>query len=165
MDFANDNIFNATLNRSLNDSPARVRPSAAQVRRATRTLLFRDISNNTQTICPIDRDNLQPDDTVLQIIQCGHFFRDTCLRRHFRGNAKCPLCRYDIRDYNPTRNTANWRDSSPFTSRPTINTSQQTSHELQSLLGEVIDNMIGPDGSGNVQVEYSVSVGESSNRL
>lgn len=168
MDFGNDNIFNATLNRSLNDSPVRVRPSAAQVRRATRTLLFRDISNNTQTICPIDRDNLRPDDTVLQIIQCGHFFRDTCLRRHFRGNAKCPLCRYDIRDYNPlVRNISNRRESSPFASRPTINTSQQTSHELQSLLGEVIDNMIGPDVSGNVvQVEYSVSVnGESSNRL
>ena len=93
-----DEILNATMN----DSPIRVRPSFAQIRRATRTLLFRDISNTTQTICPIDRELLHAEDTVLQIIYCGHFFRDTNLRRHFRGNCRCPLCRYDIRDYIPT---------------------------------------------------------------
>jgi len=164
IDFSNDTVFNATLNRTLNDSPVRVRASAAQVRQATRILLFRDISNSTQTICPIDRDNLQPDDNILQIIQCGHFFRDTNLRRHFRGNTLCPLCRYDIRDYIPTsdRNFSNrspQRASNPFASRPTINTSQQTSHELQSLLGEAISNILNPDASGNVlQVEYSVNI-------
>ena len=93
-----DEILNATMN----DSPIRVRPSFAQIRRATRILLFRDISNTTQTICPIDRELLHSEDTVLQIIYCGHFFRDTNLRRHFRGNCRCPLCRYDIRDYIPT---------------------------------------------------------------
>jgi hypothetical protein len=93
-----DDILTATMN----DSPVRVRPSFAQIRRATRALSFRDISNTTQTICPIDRELLQADDTVLQIISCGHFFRDSNLRRHFRGNTRCPLCRYDIRDYIPT---------------------------------------------------------------
>ena len=93
-----DDILTATMN----DSPVRVRPSFAQIRRATRALSFRDISNTTQTICPIDRELLQADDTVLQIIFCGHFFRDSNLRRHFRDNTRCPLCRYDIRDYIPT---------------------------------------------------------------
>jgi len=94
-------VSNEILNATMNDSPVRIRPSFAQIRRSTRTLAFRDISNTTQTICPIDRELLHATDTVLQIIHCGHFFRDTNLRRHFRGNTRCPLCRYDIRDYIP----------------------------------------------------------------
>jgi len=164
-----DDILNATMN----DSPVRVRPSFAQVNRATRTLLFRDISNNTQTICPIDRELLEDDDTVLQIIHCNHFFRDTNLRRHFRGNTRCPLCRYDIRDYIPTLeettftfpNMFNRRRpiilpppppsfdnlEDPFASLPStnINPSQQTTQEIQSLLGEAIANILDPSGSTN----------------
>jgi len=181
-----DEILNATMN----DSPVRIRPSFAQVRRATRTLLFRDISNTTQTICPIDRELLHAEDSVLQIIHCGHFFRDTNLRRHFRGNTRCPLCRYDIRDYIPTLaetatfsfSVLNQRRSrmspplrppppsspppppppiesppppfddleDPFASLPStnINPSQQTTHEIQSLLGEAITNIL--DISGNI---------------
>lgn len=165
-----DEILNATMN----DSPITVRPSVAQIRRATRTLLFRDISNTTQTICPIDRELLQAEDTVLQIIHCDHFFRDTNLRRHFRGNTRCPLCRYDIRDYIPTLEETTFTFPRLFNRRPlvppppppsyTIPTtlasppppppfddlgdpfetltsaniipSQQTTHEIQSLLSE-----------------------------
>jgi len=162
-----DEILNATMN----DSPVRVRPSTAQIRRATRTLLFRDISNTTQTICPIDRELLHAEDTVLQIIHCNHFFRDTNLRRHFRGNTRCPLCRYDIRDYIPTLEETTFtfphmfnRRSSvpppppppfddvedPFASLPSTNIipSQQTTHEIQSLLGEAITNIL--DTSENI---------------
>lgn len=178
-------ISDEILNATMNDSPVRIRPSFAQVRRATRTLLFRDISNTTQTICPIDRELLHAEDTVLQIIHCGHFFRDTNLRRHFRGNTRCPLCRYDIRDYIPTLEETTFtfpmfnrrprmppplpppprpppppppRDSppppfddleDPFESLPStnINPSQQTTHEIQSLLGEAITNILDPSGN------------------
>ena len=163
-----DEILNATMN----DSPVRVRPSVAQIRRATRTLLFRDISNTTQTICPIDRELLHAEDTVLQIIHCNHFFRDTNLRRHFRGNARCPLCRYDIRDYIPTLEETtftfpmfNRRQrmppppppppsfddvQDPFAALPSTNIipSQQTTQEIQSLLGEAITNIL--DTSENI---------------
>ena len=163
-----DEILNATMN----DSPVRVRPSVAQIRRATRTLLFRDISNTTQTICPIDRELLHAEDTVLQIIHCNHFFRDTNLRRHFRGNTRCPLCRYDIRDYIPTLEETtftfpmfNRRQrmppppppppsfddvQDPFAALPSTNIipSQQTTQEIQSLLGEAITNIL--DTSENI---------------
>ena len=91
-----------TLNATMNDSPIRVRPSFIQINRATISIPFRDIShNNTETICPIDRELLHDRDRVLQIIECGHYFRESNLRRHFRNNTRCPLCRYDIRDYIP----------------------------------------------------------------
>ena len=163
-----DEILNATMN----DSPIRVRPSVAQIRRATRTLLFRDISNTTQTICPIDRELLHAEDTVLQIIHCDHFFRDTNLRRHFRGNTRCPLCRYDIRDYIPTLEETtftfpmfNRRQrmpppppppppfddvQDPFAALPSTNIipTHQTTHEIQSLLDEAITNIL--DTSENI---------------
>jgi len=163
-----DEILNATMN----DSPITVRPSVAQIRRATRTLLFRDISNTTTTICPIDRELLHAEDTVLQIIHCNHFFRDTNLRRHFRGNARCPLCRYDIRDYIPTLEETTFTFpmfnrrprmppppppppsfddvQDPFAALPSTNIipSQQTTQEIQSLLGEAITNIL--DTSGNI---------------
>ena len=34
----------------------------------------------------------------MQIIHCGHIFRESNIRRHFRRNTRCPLCRFDIRD-------------------------------------------------------------------
>ena len=163
-----DEILNATMN----DSPIRVRPSVAQIRRATRTLLFRDISNTTQTICPIDRELLHAEDTVLQIIHCDHFFRDTNLRRHFRGNTRCPLCRYDIRDYIPTLEETtftfpmfNRRQrmpppppppppfddvQDPFAALPSTNIipTHQTTHEIQSLSDEAITNIL--DTSENI---------------
>jgi len=166
------NVSNEILNATMNDSPVRVRPSFAQVRHATRTLLFRDISNTTQTICPIDRELLHADDTVLQIIHCSHFFRDTNLRRHFRGNTRCPLCRYDIREYIPTLETtftfpdlfSHRRPTNPpppppspfddledpFAPLPSANIipSQQTTREIQSLLGAVITNIF--DTSNNI---------------
>ncbi len=182
-----DDILNATMN----DSPVRVRPSMAQIRRATRTVLFRDISNTTQTICPIDRELLEPDDSVLQIIHCNHFFRDTNLRRHFRANTRCPLCRFDIREYIPSlQETVSSNQSerrrpnippppppplpplnlpstifddieNPFETRPSmnINPSQQTTRDIQSLLGEAVADILNQDSSGNVlEVEYSVNI-------
>ena len=43
------------INESFNSyTPISIRPSAYQIRRATRILEFRDISNSSQHICPID---------------------------------------------------------------------------------------------------------------
>uniref|UniRef100_A0A6C0C3P5 RING-type domain-containing protein n=1 Tax=viral metagenome TaxID=1070528 RepID=A0A6C0C3P5_9ZZZZ len=159
------------LNATMNDSPVRVRPSITQLRRATRTIMFRDISNTTQTICPIDRELLEPDDIVLQIIHCGHFFRDSNLRRHFRGNTRCPLCRFDIREYLISPEEALYNNNghgipeiptdglassifdntgNPFETRYTINPSQHTSREIQTILGEAISDILNRDSSNNI---------------
>ena len=60
------------LNESFNSyNPISIRPSLFQIRRATRILEFRDISNTTHQICPIDREILNPSDTVMQILHCN----------------------------------------------------------------------------------------------
>jgi hypothetical protein len=173
---ATDTISEAILNATMNASPVRIRPSATQIRRATRLSLFRDISNTTQTIiCPIDRELLMESDGVMQVIHCGHFFREHNLRRHFRNNTRCPLCRYDIRDYIPTNSfffntrdtsrpvvdvSANVEESSttpsvydnitnPFVSLPSgnINPTHQTTREIQTIIDESIGHL--EDSSSN----------------
>ena len=108
------------LNATMNDSPIRIRPSVSQIRRATRLLQFRDISNTTQTICPIDREDLNPEDYILQILHCNHCFREANLRRHFRNFTRCPLCRFDIRDHIPSLDEPTFRFPNTSWSRPRL---------------------------------------------
>lgn len=87
------------------NSPVRVRPSMVQIRNGTQLITFSgDISTNGQTQCPIDLNVFTEGDSILKIIGCGHVFREMNLRNHFRYRATCPLCRYDIRDYNASEN-------------------------------------------------------------
>ena len=63
------------INESFNShTPISIRPSVYQIRRATRVLEFRDISNSSQHICPIDREILNPSDSVMQVLHCNHVF-------------------------------------------------------------------------------------------
>ena len=52
-------------------------------------------------MCPISRDVFNDDDTVTQIIPCGHIFSRTNLQQWFTYHSACPMCRYDIRNYTP----------------------------------------------------------------
>ena len=167
------------LTATMNDSPVRIRPSPSQIRRATRLTVFRNITHDEGTICPIDREILNDDDNVLQIIHCGHYFREENLRRHFTMSTRCPLCRFDIRDY--IENYSEPRDSTslfssrnrthelppidienPFSRRPGINfnPTQQTTDELQAI-SNALNNL---DNSGNIiSVEYTFSLASLDN--
>ena len=82
------------------DSPVRIRPTRYQINDATSLITFSDISgNSTQTRCPIDLIDFSPSDNIMKIDHCGHIFRETNIRMHFRNNTRCPLCRFDIRDH------------------------------------------------------------------
>ncbi|ANS04294.1 hypothetical protein [uncultured Mediterranean phage] len=84
------------------DSPVRIRPSIRQIRNATEVVIYSQLSQvtrDTQLRCPIDIVEFSAEDTVLRIRHCGHIFREMNLRQHFRRNPRCPLCRFDIRDY------------------------------------------------------------------
>ena len=76
-----------------------VYPSQQQITNATRNIEFSDSSANMNTSCPITLDEFQNGDIVRQIIPCGHIFQESALRNWFTRNVRCPVCRYDIRDY------------------------------------------------------------------
>ena len=91
------NIFLQTILSML--SPVRISPSQSQIDNAIETYSYN--SNETRN-CPIDREPIRRGDSVVRIRHCGHIFRRDNILTWFQHNPRCPLCRYDIRNY--TRN-------------------------------------------------------------
>jgi len=135
------------LNQTLFDSPVRIRPSVVQVRRATNVISWSDISDNYQTECPIDMIPFETGDSILQIRECKHIFREMNLRRHFRNSPRCPLCRYDIRDYIQSENSY---------SQSSLNDTENNQSLIRSVVDDLEQNITdllesaSSDSSGNV---------------
>jgi hypothetical protein len=49
------------------------------------------------TSCPISLDDFKENDSVKQIIKCGHIYKSPPLIKWFKQHTRCPLCRYDLR--------------------------------------------------------------------
>jgi hypothetical protein len=85
-----------------------VRPSSSQIHTATETYLY--ISGGEAQVCPITLDTFQEGEEVCRIRHCGHVFKHGAIQNWFRRNVRCPVCRYDIREYVPidlSMNTTN----------------------------------------------------------
>jgi hypothetical protein len=89
------NIFTTTEN--LQDVV--VRPSPEQIENATRRIVYSADTPNIYPNCPITLENFEDGQLICQIIHCGHCFTEESMESWFRGHVRCPVCRYDIRDY------------------------------------------------------------------
>jgi hypothetical protein len=81
-----------------------VYPTTEQIARGTRRLLYSNIEEPLNVSCPITLERFESDTEVLQILGCSHVFNPTSLQQWFQSNVRCPICRYDIRDYVPINN-------------------------------------------------------------
>jgi hypothetical protein len=81
-----------------------VYPTAEQVTSGTRRLLYSNIEEPLNITCPITLERFESDTEVLQILGCNHIFNPNSLQQWFQSNVRCPICRYDIRDYIPMNN-------------------------------------------------------------
>lgn len=79
--------------------PIEIFPTPTQIESATRVVRFGDIIRPLNTSCPITLENFNENDQVLVIRQCSHIFSNTGLTSWFRSNCRCPVCRFDIRNY------------------------------------------------------------------
>jgi Ring finger domain len=101
-----NNIFNNQTNPSLTNiidtffEPITIYPTQIQIENATRNVRFSDIVRPVNNSCPISLEAFQDNDIVTVIRHCGHIFNRNELNAWFRTNCRCPVCRYDIRDYN-----------------------------------------------------------------
>lgn len=84
--------------------PILIYPTASQIESATRRVLYRDIISPINNSCPISMDDFNDNETVTIIRHCGHIFNSDELTTWFQSNCRCPVCRYDIRNFN--RNTS-----------------------------------------------------------
>ena len=99
------NIFNL-LRDNLSRNSQVVPLTEEEINNNCTRALLRDISSNI-TSCPIDLAEIQPDEYILKINQCGHVFRESNLRRVFETSSLCPLCRHNLRSNNSSFRTSN----------------------------------------------------------
>lgn len=79
-------------------SPVTVRPTLTEMATATREALYGDLDDAMNTECPITREAFTSRDRVIQLRQCRHVFSADAGRQWFETNARCPVCRHDVRD-------------------------------------------------------------------
>lgn len=112
-----------------------VAPSLQQITQATEILPY--IETEVEELCPITREPMNNGDEICRIKYCGHIFKSNALMNWFHRNVRCPVCRYDIRDYIPPR------------------TQEQPSHILPE-----IDNNMEIDTSTSIENEFDDIVRE-----
>jgi len=140
--------------------PIEIYPTLSQIESATRTVRFGDIIRPLNTACPISLENFNENDQVLIIRHCNHIFSNTGLISWFRSNCRCPVCRYDIRNYVSTRANNNSSLSnntdissnvlpSSLTSVERRNISNPTNILFDLIFSNLLDTRNVTDESGN----------------
>jgi len=109
--------------------PIDVYPTQEQIDNATSIIRYGDIETPLNNSCPISLEPFQENENVTMIRHCGHIFKQEQLLSWFQTNVRCPVCRYDIRNYIPpssssmqnNRNTATnvgtQEETTPVTNR------------------------------------------------
>lgn len=108
--------------------PVEVYPTQSQIETATRTVRYCDIVSPRNTSCPISLEPFTDNSMVMVIRHCGHVFDTEALNTWFRSHCACPICRYDIRDYNATVSS----DLSTSSSASVISSTTDASGNTQS---------------------------------
>ncbi len=110
-----NNIFSSLFQNFF--EPILIYPTSSQIETATRRVLYGDIVSPINNTCPISMDTFNDSDTVTIIRHCGHIFNSDELTTWFQSNCRCPVCRYDIRNYNRNssfRNNEERRNNTSF---------------------------------------------------
>ena len=96
-----NNIDISELSNIINNfmQPVEVYPTQSQIESATRRVRYCDISRPAYNQCPISLEEFNDNDMVTVIRPCGHIFHTDPLMNWFRSNSRCPICRFDIREY------------------------------------------------------------------
>lgn len=96
------NLFTRNLTRQTNVSDLEdvlVYPTTQQLNRATEIIVFNRDGFYNNTTCPITLEPFTNGEQVCRIKHCSHIFKRDAIINWFSRNVRCPVCRYDIRDY------------------------------------------------------------------
>jgi hypothetical protein len=148
----NSNILNL-LNSFLNTNVI-IRPTQQQINNASSIIRFGSIQTPSNESCPISLENFQPNDLVRQIHHCGHIFSQNSFNQWFQINVRCPVCRYDIREYNNNTITSNSTEDDTILDNVDIeeekynpnnsnnsNLTELTNNILSSFTDNIVENL------------------------
>jgi hypothetical protein len=142
MNNTSDELFTQIFNNFL--QPVQIYPTQSQIETATRRVRYCDISRPINTSCPISMEDFNDNDMVTVIRHCGHTFHTENLMNWFRSNCRCPVCRYDIRDYNTSSSSEffNTQNNSSLTTIDSSNNNIERTNNQPMLVNEIIDNVV-----------------------
>ena len=82
-------------------SSVAVYPTLRQIQQSTRCYNYtQEESDEEPDIrCPITREEFNVGEEICVIRHCNHKFKKEPLYQWFNSNVRCPVCRFDIRDY------------------------------------------------------------------
>lgn len=121
-----------------------VHPTTAQIENALENYVFS--STGEVTICPITLDTIQGGEEVSRIRYCGHIFKKNAIHRWFIYNVRCPVCRYDIRNYMTNEDEAieeeETKEEETFTNQNTNvqNMFQQYSTNFTNIIRNILND-------------------------
>jgi len=126
-------------------------PTHQQVLSSTRLVHFDTILDPLNETCPISLERFADEDLVTQIIFCGHLFNTEQLNNWFASNVRCPVCRYDIRNYvNTSSNTVEEEEKKEEELSTSLSSiTQQLLHNLLQTESEVGTDRFYYDASNN----------------
>jgi hypothetical protein len=171
----NSDVNNINLSRILSSflDPVNVVPTQLQIENATRNITYGDILDPINNSCPISLEQFTDSSLVTMIRHCRHIFNSNSLMAWFNSSCKCPVCRYDIRNYN-SNNSNNETDNQPTnetneTNEPPPEPQPQPQPQPERVYNtnrrnnnisraNYVDNILDAlhDFSGNNTIEYSV---------
>ena len=152
--------------------------SREQIQTATRNIHYTtDLSYN---VCPISLEDFVENEEVCQIKQCGHIFKKNSIMRWFSAShVHCPVCRYNLRNYQEPNNNDSDEAIEEPTSEPigsnaneinenpnTSTTENRNTRYVQDLSGIFtnlyeqlfLNNMMDSDSSGNLVYTFEFPV-------
>ena len=80
-----------------------IRPSIDQINIATTCFPYNFDASYNQ--CSITMEEFEENEIVCKIKHCGHTFKKNAIMNWFERSVRCPICRYDIRNYREPMNS------------------------------------------------------------
>ena len=129
--------------------PIQIFPTPTQIENAVRIARFSDIVRPINNSCPIILERFNDNDNVSVIRNCNHIFNTSALNSWFTSNCRCPVCRYDIRNYNASNEntTANINENTTAninentTANATTNATTNTNTNTNATTNANISNI------------------------
>lgn len=122
-----------------------VSPTQQEIDNAVEVFVYNENIMQPNSRCPITMEEFTVGDRISRIRYCEHMFREDAINNWFRLNVRCPVCRYDIREYtaNVTDTSNNITDTSSNNVTDVSNTSvEETEAEITNQITSELTNLL-----------------------
>ena len=140
-----------------------IHPTPLQIAQSTELITYEENELFLNRRCPISLEEFRNGEQIRRIIHCGHCFNTLSFDRWFSRNVRCPVCRYDIRDYNSVSDSSNNVTSPIDTGLRTTSTFQFPDLSNTNIFEDIISESRAQlstifDGSNNLALRLEIPI-------